>query len=82
MSQRYSTLNQITPDNVKNLELQWMFQARSLENSRPRRWWWNGILYTVQRAITSWQLDGRDRACFLDLSLRPGAGRRVRAAVR
>jgi len=29
-SQRYSLLTQITPDNVKNLELQWVFQSRSL----------------------------------------------------
>jgi len=28
---RYSPLNQITPANVKNLELQWVWQARSLE---------------------------------------------------
>ena len=31
MSQRYSSLDQITPQNVKNLELKWVFQARSLE---------------------------------------------------
>ena len=30
-SQRFSQLAQITPENVKNLELQWIFQARSLE---------------------------------------------------
>ena len=30
-SQRFSQLTQITPDNVKNLELQWVFQARSIE---------------------------------------------------
>ena len=27
-SQRYSTLNQITPANVKNLELKWIYQTR------------------------------------------------------
>src|SRR5258708_14968211 len=31
LSQRYSLLHQIAPGNVKNLELQWVFQARSLE---------------------------------------------------
>ena len=31
LSQRHSLLTQITPANVKNLELQWVFQARSLE---------------------------------------------------
>jgi len=30
-SHRYSTLQQITPANVKNLELKWVFQAQSLE---------------------------------------------------
>ena len=29
--QRYSLLNQITPANVKNLELQWVWQAKSTE---------------------------------------------------
>ena len=31
MSQRYSPLTQITPQNAKNLQLQWVYQARSLE---------------------------------------------------
>src|SRR5438034_5477567 len=30
-SQRYSTLSQINPSNVKNLEQKWIFQAESLE---------------------------------------------------
>ena len=30
-SQRYSTLSQITPENVKDLTLQWAFQQRSTE---------------------------------------------------
>jgi alcohol dehydrogenase (cytochrome c) len=48
MSQRYTTLNQITPENVKNLELQWMFQARSLEKFEATPLVVDGILYTVQ----------------------------------
>jgi alcohol dehydrogenase (cytochrome c) len=40
MSQRYSLLTQITPANAKNLELQWVWQARSLKNSKPRRSSW------------------------------------------
>ena len=31
MSQRYSPLNQITPSNVKHLEVKWVFQAESLQ---------------------------------------------------
>src|SRR5256714_327606 len=47
-SQRYSTLSQIAPDNVKNLELQWLFQARSLEKFEATPLVVDGIIYTVQ----------------------------------
>jgi alcohol dehydrogenase (cytochrome c) len=47
-SQRYSTLNQITPANVKNLELQWVLQSRSLEKNEATPLVVNGIMYTVQ----------------------------------
>src|SRR5216683_1701338 len=48
LSQRYSLLNQITPENVKNLELQWVFQARSLEKFEATPLVVDGVLYTVQ----------------------------------
>ena len=48
MSQRYSTLGQVTPQNVKNLELQWVYQARSLEKFEATPLVVDGILYTVQ----------------------------------
>jgi alcohol dehydrogenase (cytochrome c) len=48
MSQRYSTLAQITPANVKNLDLQWMFQAHSLEKFEATPLVVDGIMYTVQ----------------------------------
>jgi alcohol dehydrogenase (cytochrome c) len=47
-SQRYSELTQITPNNVKNLELQWVFQARSLEKYEATSLVVDGVLYTVQ----------------------------------
>jgi len=47
-SQRYSLLTQITPDNVKNLELQWVFQARSLEKYEATPLVVDGVMYTVQ----------------------------------
>ena len=47
-SQRYSTLNQITPDNVKNMELQWVYQARSLEKYEATPIVVDGVMYTVQ----------------------------------
>ena len=47
-SQRYSTLSQITPQNAKDLELQWAYQARSLEKFEATALVVDGILYTVQ----------------------------------
>jgi len=48
LSQRHSKLTQITPQNVGNLELQWMFQARSLEKYEATALVVDGVLYTVQ----------------------------------
>src|SRR5712671_1198598 len=48
MSQRYSPLDQITPQNAKNLELKWVFQARSLEKFEATPLVVDGIMYTVQ----------------------------------
>jgi len=48
MSQRYSPLAQITPQNVRNLQLQWVYQARSLEKFEATPLVVDGILYTVQ----------------------------------
>ena len=47
-SQRYSGLTQITPANVRNLELQWAFQALSLEKFEATPLVVDGVLYTVQ----------------------------------
>ena len=47
-NQRHSKLTQITPANVKNLELQWVWQTRSLEKFEATALVVNGILYTVQ----------------------------------
>jgi alcohol dehydrogenase (cytochrome c) len=49
LSQRYSTLAEITPDNVKNLELKWVFQARSFEKFEATPLVVDGVLYTVQQ---------------------------------
>jgi alcohol dehydrogenase (cytochrome c) len=47
-NQRYSLLTSITPANVKNLELQWIWQAKSLEKFEATAIVVNGVLYTVQ----------------------------------
>jgi alcohol dehydrogenase (cytochrome c) len=48
MSQRYSPLDQITPQNVPNLEQKWIFQARSLEKFEATPLVVGGVMYTVQ----------------------------------
>ncbi len=48
MSQRHTLLTQITPANAKNLEMQWIFQARSLEKFEATPLVVDGIMYTVQ----------------------------------
>ncbi len=47
-SQRYSTLDQIKPDNAKNLELKWVFQARSLEKFETTPLVVDGAMYLTQ----------------------------------
>src|SRR5215471_2617604 len=48
MGQRYSLLTQVTPENVKNLELAWLWQARSVEKFEATSIVLDGILYTLQ----------------------------------
>src|SRR5207249_12023277 len=53
MSQRYSLLTQITPENAKNLELQWVYQARSTEPASSIKLEAtplvvDGVMYTIQ----------------------------------
>ena len=48
MSQRYSPLAQVTPANVNNLQLQWAFQARSLEKFESTPLVVDGIMYLTQ----------------------------------
>jgi alcohol dehydrogenase (cytochrome c) len=47
-NQRYSRLDQINAGTVKGLELQWVWQARSLEKFEATALVVDGVLYTVQ----------------------------------
>jgi alcohol dehydrogenase (cytochrome c) len=47
-NQRYSPLTQINTANARNLELQWVWQARSLEKFEATPLVVDGVLYTVQ----------------------------------
>ncbi len=47
-SLHYSLLNKITPENAKNLELKWVFQARWLDPYETTPLVVDGVLYTMQ----------------------------------
>ena len=77
-NQRYSALTQNTPANVKNLELQWIWQARSLEKFEATALAVDGVLYTVQGPPQqgTYQvvaLDGVTGRPFWTTEYRPGA---------
>ena len=71
LSQRHSLLSQITPANVKNLELQWMFQARSLEKFEATPLVVNGVMYTVQAPNDIVALDALTGRMFWSYSYTP-----------
>jgi alcohol dehydrogenase (cytochrome c) len=48
LGHRFSPLTQINPDNVKNLKLEWLWQAQSQEKWEATPLVVDGILYTVQ----------------------------------
>jgi len=71
LGQRYSQLTQITPDNVKTLELQWVFQARSSEKYEATALVVDGIMYTVQAPNDIVALDAVTGRTFWQYSYRP-----------
>jgi hypothetical protein len=78
LGQRYSPLAQITAGNVKNLELQWVWQAKSLEKYETTALVVDGVLYTIQAPNNTANTDGNTqvvarrghRPPVLDVSLR------------
>ena len=68
---RHSPLTQITPANVKNLELQWVFQAQSLEKFEATPLAVDGVLYTVQPPNDIVALDGTTGRIFWTYSYKP-----------
>lgn len=60
-SQRYSALDKISPENVKGLELKWVWRPRYLDKMEASPLVVNGILYTVQgnEAVALDALTGR-----------------------
>ena len=63
-SQHYSTLNQIRRDNVGNLELKWVFQARSLEKFEATPLVVDQVMYVTQAPNDVVALDARTGRAF------------------
>src|ERR1700730_14750621 len=69
--QRYSRLRQNRPANVKNLELQWVWQARSIEKFETTALVVDGVLYTVQAPNDVYALDAVTGRIFWTLPYTP-----------
>jgi len=70
-SQRHSLLTQITPENVNKLELQWVFQAKSLEKFEATPLVVDGVLYTVQAPDDVFALDAATGRIFWNYNYSP-----------
>src|ERR1051326_6155352 len=66
LGQRYSPLTQITAGNAKNLELQWVWQSRSLEKFETTALVVDGILYTISVPNNTTDTDGNTQVVALD----------------
>ena len=75
-SQRHSSLAQITTGNVKNLETQWVFQARSLEKFEATPLVVDGVMYTVQAPNDIIALDATNGSVFWVYSYKPSPAAR------
>src|SRR5580704_17657221 len=65
-AQRYSLLDQITPANAKNLELKWVFQARSLEKFETTPLEIDGVMYLTEAPNHIYALDAKTGKIFWD----------------
>src|ERR1700722_16412133 len=70
-SQRFSPLSQITPANVKNLELQWVWQAKSTEKFEATALVVDGVLYTIEAPNNVYALDAVTGRIFWNLNYTP-----------
>jgi alcohol dehydrogenase (cytochrome c) len=58
-SQRYTTLDEIRPSNVADLQLKWVFQAQSLESFETTPLVVDGVMYLTEAPNTALALDAR-----------------------
>src|SRR5215471_21569827 len=71
MSQRYSLLNEITPGNVRALELKWIYQVQSLEKFEATPLVVDGVMYTVSAPNDVIALDAATGRVFWTYSYAP-----------
>jgi alcohol dehydrogenase (cytochrome c) len=64
LGQRYTTLDQITPANVKNLEMKWVFQADSIQKMEASPIVVDGVMYVTQAPNDVVALDARTGRIF------------------
>jgi len=74
---RYSELRQMTPENVRNLELKWVFQARSLEKFEATPLVVDGVMYTVQPPNDIVALDAQTGRVYWVYAYRPSPQARL-----
>src|SRR5277367_824321 len=74
MSQRHSALTQITPENAKDLSLQWVFQSRSLEKHEVTPLVVDGVMYTIQSPNDVIALDAATGRTIWTYAHKPAAG--------
>ncbi|MYF71030.1 MAG: PQQ-dependent dehydrogenase, methanol/ethanol family [Proteobacteria bacterium] len=70
-STRYSLLDRITPANVDELELKWVFQAQSLEKFEATPLVVDGIMYLTEAPNTAVALDAAGGRVFWDYRHNP-----------
>jgi len=75
--QRYSLLDRITPQNVKNLELKWVFQARSLEKFEATPLVVDGLMYLTEAPNHVFALDAKTGRIFWDYDYHASKDARV-----
>jgi alcohol dehydrogenase (cytochrome c) len=76
-SQRYSLLNQVTPQNVKNLELKWVYQADSLQKFEATPLVVDGVMYVTQAPNDVVALDAKTGRVFWIYSYKPAPAYKV-----
>ncbi len=74
--QRHSALTQITPQNVRDLELKWVFQARSFEKFEATPLVVDGVLYTVQAPNDAVAMDAATGRVFWTFNYTPSKASR------